>query len=296
MGDLVINHLTFSFDELENNRHQSLFNFLEAGKQARNAGDHTHSTEELYSFQYKWGDFQQDFAYANLRSIESNPHLSWIPQVLHQSFQNFFFQNPSGRSDFQNIIDFKRAFADAHHGTIGCSCSIVNDLDVSDLATWHIWKIKYLQSNPHKYFWKASDDDFLPNKMYSDKILEQEIERHKKSNEIVDKKIGQAFHDHVMRPKGPELRAYAVAIGTKIAESNYYIWDEELSGNEQRKSGSPRKIFSFLDRNGNKMYISIDHAHGMFEYHNDKGEHLGEFKFDGTYNADSDFTHNLKTL
>ena len=32
------------------------------------------------------------------------------------------------------------------------------------------------------------------------------------------------------------------------------------------------------------QFISIDFGHGMFEFHDENGEHQGEFRFDGSQN------------
>jgi hypothetical protein len=100
-----------------------------------------------------------------------------------------------------------------------------------------------------------------------------------------------------MRQQGPNLAAYTIEIGGKIAKSNYYEYDAQLSANETRAAGnSLRTIYKIIGNGGQLKYISLDHLHGMFEFHNFKGEHLGEFKFDGSFNSKAEPDHNFRTI
>jgi hypothetical protein len=99
-----------------------------------------------------------------------------------------------------------------------------------------------------------------------------------------------------MKKKGHNTEAYTIEIGEKVAELNYYVYLPNLSRNERDETKSLRTIFRLVNRHGHKQYISLDHKHGMFEYHNSDGEHIGEFKFDGTFNSGPEVSHNLKTL
>ena len=49
-------------------------------------------------------------------------------------------------------------------------------------------------------------------------------------------------------------------------------------------------------KDGKKQYISLDFHKGMFEFHDEKGIHLGEYFFDGTRNKGAEESHNLRTL
>lgn len=297
MGNLLIHHLTFNFSGSADNNSKSLENFLNAGLHARTQGNLIHATTELSNSTYRWGGFYQDLVFSPWPIIKKNPIWEWLPQPLHQSLSNFFYQNPSGESFFKDLNHFFEHFANQHAGTLGCECKEIKDLDVFDIPTYESWKRMFYAANPEKYKWKEEDNDYLPYREFSDQILFGEIEKHDKLDKLnYDNRIGQTFHDEVMRHKGPELRAYAVKIGTQIAEANFYKYEEKLSEDEEKAAGAPRKIFSFLNRERKKIFISIDHAHGMFEYHDHKGKHIGEYKFDSSFNTGADRTHDLKTL
>ncbi|WP_294331832.1 hypothetical protein [uncultured Chryseobacterium sp.] len=297
MGYLVINHITFTLNEAEDNNILSLTNFLDAGNHARKNHDIINSTTELFLHKFTWGYFYDDFVYKSYSELIQKDSWKWLPQTVHQAFTTFFFQNPSGRSDFANFDEFLNFYKLENLGSIGCKCKLTNS-DVYDIMTWHLWKNSFYQENPQLYIWKPKDHEFLPNKSFSDNILEREVLKHGKIDKLSENKnsVGLTFHNEVMKLKGPNLRAYTLQIATEIAEANFYKYEKELSVNEKEFTGSPRKIFSMINKKGEKIYLSIDHAHGMFEYHNFRGEHLGEYKFDGSFNSYSDSSHNLKTI
>ncbi|WP_312296767.1 hypothetical protein [Chryseobacterium sp.] len=296
MGYLVISHLTFTLDE-EDNKIYSLNNFLEAGNHARKNHDTINSTNELFSHKFSWGYFYDDFVYKPYSELIQKDTWNWLPQTLHQAFTTFFFQNPSGRSDFANLDEFIDCYKSENLGSIGCQCKAIES-DVFDVLSWHLWKNSFYRENPHLYIWKSNDHKFLPNKTFSDSILEREIRLHGKIDKIPENQnsIGLTFHNEVMKLKGPEIQAYTIQIATEIAEANFYKFEKQLSANEKEHTKSPRKIFSTVNQEGEKIYLSLDHAHGMFELHNFRGEHLGEFKFDGSFNSIADQTHSLKTI
>lgn len=296
MGNLVIDHLTFVFEDDEVNNANSLKNFIDAGNLARRNGDNLHGTETLMDHKYSWGNFYVDFVYKRYDKISGDEKWSWVSQTLHQAYSTFFYQNPSGKFLYRDLLHFKTENAGQNSGTIGCDCTQVNELDVFNMPSWHQWKVLFYQNYPQEFDWNTTTEDFLPNKLFSDKILEEELKKHKKFSKVLNNKIAQAFHDHVVRQKGNDLRAYAIEIGTLVAEANYYKLEEDLSRDEERTANAPRKIFSFVGRNNRKIYISIDHAHGMFEFHDHTGKHLGEYKFDGSHNSGPDATHNLRTI
>lgn len=99
-----------------------------------------------------------------------------------------------------------------------------------------------------------------------------------------------------MAHKGAERYAYAEKIGKQILKINGYMYETELSQREQVAAKSLRSIYSIINKSRYKQYVSIDFEHGMFELINHLNDHLGEFRFDGTYNSDPEPDHAFKTL
>lgn len=195
-----------------------------------------------------------------------------------------------------------------------------------DKSTWHKNREIYFQRKQEEIDWDYRDNpdlSFLPNRHRSDILLQRKIdefvdnlvkeearknrwtieEYNMKSSTLrkaiedkLDKNVGVTFHDKIMNDKDGSRKALADVIGTEICETNFYIYEDKLTKDERIASGSYRKIFRIISKSGKKQYISIDFAHGMFEFYNHKGEHLGEFRFNGMLNSQADSTHNLRTL
>ena len=79
-------------------------------------------------------------------------------------------------------------------------------------------------------------------------------------------------------------------------EVNGYTHDVGLSAAEHDASNAPRRIYTIVNRNRNKQHVSLDFGHGMFEFYDHQGIHLGERRYDGSFNSEADASHNLKTI
>lgn len=167
---------------------------------------------------------------------------------------------------------------------------------------WHKNRAAYYMTEQPEFKWPGNADSYLPNKPYSDSILETEVERHKKIESYkehltkLDKEpLFVQFHQGVMAHKGVGLPAYIDEVGSKICEANFYRLEVELSKEERRLSHAPRKIYSMLNRDGKRQYISLDFAHGMFEYIDSHGNHVGEYRLTGDFNSSAQTDHGFKS-
>lgn len=170
-------------------------------------------------------------------------------------------------------------------------------------AGWHRDRIGYYIVRQEDYDWKDDDDSFLPNKKFSDGMLEAEIAGFRKSpgdhsalDALKGEKLGVRFHKGVMgHHSGRTIAADIEEFGTRICEANFYRHEEELSKAEQRACGSRRKIFSMKNREGKRQYISLDFAHGMLEYISPLGDHIGEYRLTGDENFRAETDHGFKS-
>ena len=299
MGNLLICPEGFIFDKSGDENLNLLSDFLQAGFHARKENDHTYLSTRLQSYEYPWGNFYTDFFYSNKEQISQNASLNWISQGLHQMLAAFMYANPSGHGAYVNLDELETDRVGELNGLMGCCIIPKPPKYVSCVPSWYLWRKIFYQRYPERFVWLPNTDDFLPNKDLTNEILRRELIKHQVEYKLADyeNNIGLTFHEEVMRLKGPELRAYSIDIGSEVLDVNFYTFDETLSRNEQAAwNNAPRKIYKFINRTGHKQYISIDFAHGMFEYFDRNGNHLGEKRFDGFYNSDPDPTHNLRTL
>ena len=164
---------------------------------------------------------------------------------------------------------------------------------IYDCVSWQKWHHNWLTWHQDEIDWSDAVNQLFPRPTIIESIIKEELMKHEitPNNDFTNQ-----FHEKVMKHKGTELVAYAEEIGTKICIENYYIYEQELSKKEQSASGKHRRIFSIINKDKKKQYISIDFAHGMFEFLDEHGQHKGEFRFDGSYNSVPESNHSLKTL
>mgnify|MGYP002669527250 FL=1 len=249
----------------------------------------------VFSFGHLW-----EFLFGNRDYFVSKESLKGIEQTTHQMLSSTLMQHPALGGE---ITADEWAATTLPKTSYGLFPYEDKDNYVADTDAWHRYRAAYYAANQTDYVWDISDDPFLPNLPYSNGILEGEILKHGLGQEyecekarLGDKALHVFFHDKIMRGKGHDLAAYTELIGNKICEANFYHLEPELSRREYRLANSLRRIYSLINREGRKQYISLDFRHGMMEYHNEFGEHLGEYRFTGHLNSAADITHNLRGL
>lgn len=252
--------------------------------------------------QYSFGSLES-LLYSEWDDFMKNPALMGIGFNTYQRLVDCFTVNPSPKeiNDQEYKAYLKRK------GYIGLAKFGIPAILLPytyDYQSYNNWQADWYRMNPLDITWSA-DSSFLPNMEYVEKVLEDELVRARKYEYTVGDaqnsrvhKLALAFHDKVMRMKGLQMRSYTQEIGGKICLGNAYTFEHQLSVEESKAcGGDPRCIYS-IKKNGVKQYISLDLAHGMFEFHDHKGKHLGEFHFDGSHNKPADLTggHDLKTI
>lgn len=165
---------------------------------------------------------------------------------------------------------------------------------VASKNQWHENRCEFYRNNQDKIDWSECEDEWLPNMEFSNELLQAEVEK-LPTAERDGKSLTEAFHKGVMGRNG-NIRADAVSYGSKICEANFYKPEPELSKKEKKSAGALRVIFSIVNSVGKKQYISLDMAHGMFEFHDEKGVHQGEFRYTGERTSVAETSHNLKSI
>ncbi|OGU80685.1 MAG: hypothetical protein A2W11_01230 [Ignavibacteria bacterium RBG_16_35_7] len=272
--------------------------FFNAINCIKNYPDILYATQELHTRNFSFGNIYE-LLYGSWSKIKSIPTLRGISSTTLNYYHHIMFATPNLFNEIASKEVFDEQFASEHHGYSGIDYLTHPSPYVKCEISWNEWKCSWLQNHQHEVSWVNVNDEFLPNKKFSDEIIWKEVEVHSKHLDL-NKYSGNrtsAFYEEIMKKKGPATAAYSRQVGSRIAKTNYYKLEKELSNKERKISGnSLRTIFSLIGSNGKIKYISIDHKHGMFEYHNHKGDHLGEFRFDGTPNSGVDPSHSLKTL
>lgn len=252
-----------------------------------------HKEEGFTTFQYP-DDYTADILYSSWEQIKTHPAFNGLSQKTFQLIAVSLNDRPRLGKEI-SISDWEKKTATGFNCDFGLDIfHPSSDGYIVDSESWHINRCGYYQLHQEEIPWDICDNEFLPNRLYSDKLIADEIQRHKedpKYNINVQDKLHVKFHNGIVRHKGTELHAYIEQIGDKICLANFYKLEHSLSKEEKQRTNSPRKIYSLINRTGDRQFISLDFAHGMFEYIDANGNHLGEFRFTGHKNSDPETNH-----
>lgn len=319
MGNILITQEGIETSTIdEDKRDESLFNFYTMLEKAVNFGDCCFMTEATYGHKYSYGDYYPAFTLFSWDEFQQIESLKGISQITYNYITNNF--HVIYPKKITNQEEFERENIPKGEGGFEHSDSSKDFL--CNISNWKKWHQDYLTTHTEEIQWQSNSHLSNIEAVYD--ILEEEVliyikgkykERINKANDteqeikkiwnelFADKKyhkkqngIALFFHQVVMPSKGRnEMTAYCKEIGKKVCEQNYYQYDRILSTNEQNACKSLREIYGII-KDGKKQYISLDFHKGMFEFHDEKGIHLGEYLFDGTLNKKAQKSHNLRTL
>lgn len=208
----------------------------------------------------------------------------------------------------KNLEELRQKYENYHNGLMGLDFTNIQDLDSSsvviDIDTWFDFHFYNYHQNPDdKYFIQQlarvqgeSFNEYFPNLPYSNYLFYDKTD--KTSSEIW-KLFYQSNKTKEEKEEYDELFgagdrvAVIKELAPKIAYRNLYKFNEDLSNyndhNKKSKKTTPFQIFEQGIGN-EKVYLSTDFEKGAFELCNHKGNHLGEYFFDGEQNEEADPT------
>lgn len=301
----------------EDQRDKSVNELAEVVSYAHKEKDKCCMEKGMGKHKFKYGNVFMDFIYAEWSRLCKKDEFKGIQQKTLQLLQNICSDKPSlGKeisSEEFDSYEMPSARAGLNIPDIGIKEYIYNYPD------WKKKKLAYLQLHQDKIDWEKAENNFLPFRSFSNSILHEEIKKNGKEQELKDeirkireaankkenkwdeetirsKAIANVFHEKIMRTKGNNLFVYACEIGKKICFGNAYIYDDKLSRAESKVTKQNRYIYRLLNSDKEMQYISIDTRHGMFEFHDKNGEHLGEYRFNGEFNSGPESDHSFKSI
>ena len=307
MSSLFLSKEGFETKSLTEEQRREIFeNFMEMVHLALNNKDKFFYDDSFLTHTFSYGEFFQTF---NLpwKELKEKESLKGIPQKLLQFLcgsLGFPFKLESTTTAYNN--------ANEHKGHTGLELPAINLTPyVCHKESWHNWKAPFFRENQNEIDWSNSIG-FWPDVSNAIREIKLELECHGKNIPHFDtEKIGtpkfleglkcleNTFHDIIThKSSGSEKEGYIESIGRRICESNYYVYDAELSSTERRQANSLRRIFKIINKGKKLQYLSLDFEKGTLELCNHKGKHLGEFRFLGTPNsaADDSGNHDLKSI
>jgi hypothetical protein len=284
-------------------QNKAVGDFFTMKTEAERKHDRFYALPDLYTHQFSYGDFYAGFLYRSWPDFHANGALANIKQNTFQLIQSFsqcpMLENVASEDDFE-----QKELPHAHSGI--CNPQAFTDY-VGDWDAWEEWHKQWYTTHPEDIDWSDAANGWLPRQDLIMAILKRELlvkfmeaYTEEKAKEMVaaipDVNVVHEFHSRVMGHQGSKLAGYASAIGGEICRCNYYSYEAELSDLERQYAKSMREIYSILNKDGRRQFISIDFGHGMYEFHDENGEHQGEYRFDGSYNANKESSHNFKCM
>lgn len=173
---------------------------------------------------------------------------------------------------------------------------VIGDEFLYNKETIDSWHRKWFLENPDKIDWSESHNAVFPCLEAIITILCAEL--HKKNIKIIPNSndITNAFYDLIVKGMSPTERiSYSEIVGSMICRANYYRRERELEKLEEHKGNKKAKVVFSIIRKGKYQFLSIDTQHCMFELCDEKGDHMGELRFDGSPNGGNtiDPSHSL---
>lgn len=318
MGSLYLYDEDFELENIpEEKRNEVVADFFKMKSNAREDKFYA-SNSLIYTKPFSYGVGLNALMLASWKDLCRMPSCAGIKETTYALFSHVQWSEPVFRTgcEFEQLEEPKAyaKFREEGDATIFISCK----------ETWKAWHARWYQMHQSQIPWEEGrSNDMLPFVEYAVDIMKAELEERKESylkeqerlndKTLHDKEIQEidlylsyeqkehftvvdGFYAIIMARKGSARYAYAEKIGSKVLEVNGYIYEEEFSKREQGVVSSLRKIYSIIGKNGHKQYASIDFEHGMFEFVNHLNDHLGEFRFDGTYNSGPQPNHAFKTM
>lgn len=113
-----------------------------------------------------------DLFYSPWSAISQKDSLKGISQATYQMVISMSMQHPSLGKEMNDEDWSKKRMPKVHYGILKIN---LDKNYVNEQKEWQEFRASYYASNPGSYEWKNNDDAFLPNRLYSDKLLEYEI-------------------------------------------------------------------------------------------------------------------------
>lgn len=197
-----------------------------------------------------------------------------VMQLLQQTFSNY----PKS-IDIKQFCDKPEPRAEGGFKYQGCPASGY----VYDCETHAAWHEEWNRTHTDCVEWES---DIFPFKSKNISLMKTELDEWDEKFDHNDDVVNR-FHEVIDKGKDTgEKIAYVKEFGEKICKCNGYHREQELERLEERKGNNrAERIYSIKKKNGEIIFLCIDKRHGMLEWCDDKGDHQGELRFDGSKNG-----------
>ena len=247
-------------------RNQVLSDFFEMSCCAESNGDDFYRVHAQ-----EWDDFYN--------TLYTEPYWDGVSTNIVFGLQNDFRQPKllGAKADFNQKLDPKTNGGLEYQGHPATNY-------IFDIETWKKWHYDWLYYHPECIVW--CKNVLWPRYNLVVEIVKKELKKNNITIPKNEKDVFNVFHTQLMgRLDENERISYATNIGSKICISNYYHREIQLEKLEAHNGNAKAKTIFSIKKNNKYQFLSIDIQHGMLELCDDNGDHLGEYRFDGTPNG-----------
>lgn len=299
MGHLLVTTESLEIKDIpKENRGDSIRDFFNFVTDIDNMKeDSVHISSEVASHQFSYGNIYSGLFYASAQYLKTLGIDGLVYQLMCQNINRPSFNSYKDSKAWDDISQPKGYTG--FEGTVASMSPYFYHI----YPDWLKFKADYYRQHNDEIPWDDRHKNYLPNPHYllcnmEDKIKEIGLDEkykegcesqgvHKQAVETLPfrlKKAADMLHEYA-RDLGGDINAFAEEIGRLYAEANYYVYEADLTSSERAANGkSLRSIYSLYGQEQKVIYISVDFKHCMLEYHNEVGDHEGEYRLDGTSN------------
>jgi len=292
--NLLVHLDNFRWDDINLSRSKDIDQLAEIIETLIVCKDRCWHHPDCYTLCYSWGCIHE-LIEMEFGIIKKSP-FNWITHNNHKTLIKFW-KTAFHQSSSSNLTQLKGNYPHELNGLTGYLNDIVSAEFVDSPEARHELVVRYCSHNNNLIQWDKSKSKFLPNINYSNQFLASRVntlntDLRERAIEVPKLSAQYCNEDYKKELTGGRSReALAEELGKEVARRNFYKYERELSTEESRLRKSLRCIHS-IERNGRKMFLSIDFEKCIaFEWCNEKGNHLGEYRFDGILNGDADPTN-----
>lgn len=290
--NLLLNIEDFRWPNISVDRSSCLENFAELLEILSDEEDESWQHPDIYTLCYPWGCVH-DFIYSHDFLTAQSLTGGWMQHKHYQTLKNIWKRCKNQNDPLCRTLaelNGSAEFGNRLNGVLACSNT--TRYFVNSITSRFDLQILYCSRKNELINWEKNNHFFLPNVEYSNLYLAERANT-KFDTDLKEKKkqiaIGSKYYcdsGYKTDTKNGSKEANADQVGSEVARRNFYQFERELTQAEEKlRHHSLRKIFS-LTKDQNKIFISIDFEKGYcFEVCNEKGKHIGEFRFDGIENG-----------
>ncbi|GEM_PF-3600266 len=287
-------------------RNQAVLDFFSMKGTAESAGDTFYAKKDIWEKEFSYGTFYPGFANIEWAEALQRPEFQGVEQATLQLAQDSIMRSPCPKE----LLDtYTLASLPIPSSLAGFQINPLPNDYLYDAAGWEEWRRRWLVAHQEDIDWGDDSNQYFPRLDRTRQVLLDCLGKWKAAppNDGIEKlfkdvrlegmktveDVANQFHEIMKHLDERERIDCTKTVGSQVCEANYYKREEELEKMEQSSGNQNVSVIYSMRKGGEYRFLSLDTQHGMFEVCDDRGDHVGEIRFDGTHNSDAELDHSL---